>query len=352
MSGTVTDGHSEVVVIGGGQAGLATARELIRHGIAPVVLDASEEVGQSWRKRYDSLRLFTPSQYSSLPGLPFPRRNDHYASKDEVAEYLVAYARHFGIDVRLRCRATRVVREGGHFVVEVNGTQRITTDVVVIATGTLQTPFVPPFARLLGESVQQLHSSEYRNNSQLPPGDVCVVGAGNSGVQIAEELARERSVDLSLGEMPKRLPQRFLGRDIFWWMDILGMMDARAEEKATSAAGSIPIIGTDLKRLVRSRAVRTVPRVANATTGALLLEGGRRLQVDNVIWATGFVHDFGWIDVPGALEDGKPLHTDGVSIVPGLYFVGLPWLATKGSGFLGWVGRDAGRLAEVIAAQK
>lgn len=341
--------HVRVAIIGGGQAGLAIAQCLKAGGLEPLVLDAQGAVGDTWRKRYDSLRLFTPSQYSGLPGMPFPLPHDTYPTKDQVASYLAAYAERFGIDVRVRNRVTRLTREGDHFRMEVNKMAIVTAEFVVLATGTLQKPYTPDFARKLGDNVRQLHSDQYRNFTQLVPGDVCVVGAGNSGAQIAAELASHRRVLLAMPEMPKRYPQRLLGRDIFWWMSLLGMLDVPAEARNHSVSGgAIPLIGTDLKGLIRSGAVARMPRVVDAEPSQLHLQDGKRLPVQNVIWATGFTNAYDWVELPDAIDHDLPRHHRGVSVVPGLFFIGLPWLATKGSGFLGWVGRDAERLAAHI----
>lgn len=341
--------HARVAIIGGGQAGLAMARCLKVGGLEPLVLDAHGAVGDPWRRRYDSLKLFTPSQYSGLPGMPFPLPRDTYPTKDQVASYLVAYAKHFEIDVHLRSSVTRLTREGRHFRLEVNDSAVVMADVVVLATGTLQRPYTPSFANKLGEDVRQLHSDQYRNPTQLVPGDACVVGAGNSGAQIAEELSRNRRVYIAMPEMPKRFPQRLLGRDIFWWMNLLGMLNVPAEARSHAiSGGAIPLIGTDLKALIRSGAVTRMPRAVDAEPGHLLFENGKRLPVRNVVWATGFTNAYNWVDVPGAIDRDMPRHHLGISVVHGLYFIGLPWLATKGSGFLGWVGRDAERLAAHI----
>ena len=213
-----------VAIIGAGQAGLATAFYLKQRGVAAVLFEGSPEVGTSWRKRYDSLKLFTLSQYSSLPGLPFPAPADHYPTKDEVADYLKCYSAHYALDVRTGTSVSRVTRTADEFQLYA-GTEQITAKAVVIATGALQNPSIPAFAAELCSSVNQWHSSEYQNADMIPEGHVLVVGRGNSGAQIAEELATAgRLVSVSLGEMPGYLPQRFLGKDIFWWLIKSGMI--------------------------------------------------------------------------------------------------------------------------------
>src|SRR5215472_2633493 len=221
----------DAVVIGGGQAGLAMAWHLAQHHLRFVVLEAGPEVGHTWRSRWDSLALFTPAQYDSLPGMPFPGPPDTYPGKDAVAAYLQAYAAKFELPVQLNAQVTDLARtqEGFHV--------RTDSDVlrarrVVVATGPFHVPFVPPAARRLDGSVTQLHSSEYRNPDALPDGPVLVVGGGNSGFQIAEELATAgRQVDLSIATKLPALPQRLAGKDLFWWLTRLGLIRVSTESR-------------------------------------------------------------------------------------------------------------------------
>lgn len=345
----------EVVIVGGGQAGLATARCLQRRGINPLVLDASDRVGGGWRHRYDSLVLFTPSQYDSLPDTPFPLPADTYPTKDGVADYLERYAEDHAIDVRsgVRVRSVTFDDRTERFVLEAGGAT-LTARHVVVATGGVQRPRVPEFTARLDKAIQQLHSSEYRNPASVRAESVVIVGAGNSGMQIAEELAEHRRTTICFTRLPKRLPQRLLGKDIFWWLIRIGMMDRTATGAggAQAAVGSIPLIGSCLPKLLRSGRLDRRERVVDASGQTLHFADGSEMPVEAVIWATGFRNDFSWIDVPGVVGDtGAPLHRRGVAEVVGLYFIGLPGLHTKGSGFLGWVGRDAEYLAAAIATR-
>ena len=344
-----------VTVIGGGQAGLAVARCLQRHGVEPVVLDAAERVGDAWRHRYDSLRLFTPAQYDALPDLAFPATADTYPSKDDVANYLAAYAEHFGIDIRSGCRVDRLTwcAESSTFRLT-SGDRQFDAPTVVVATGALQHPWRPAFAAGLTADVTQPHAADYRKPAGVVGRRVLVVGAGNSGGQIAEELAADgtHEVTISFGELPKRFPQRLLGRDIFWWFQRWGVMDRTREDAGSSelAVGAVPLIGSQLPKLVKTGQVRRTAPIVDADHAGLHAADRTIHRPDTVIWATGYRNDFTWIDIPDALDDhGQPRHHRGISATnANLAFVGLPGLHTKGSAFLGFVGRDAEHIASVL----
>ncbi|GGM55372.1 flavin-containing monooxygenase [Dactylosporangium sucinum] len=335
----------DTAIVGGGQAGLAVAYHLHRAGQAVAVLDAHARVGDAWRGRWDSLTLFTPNRYNGLPGLPFPGDPDAHPTKDDVAGYLEGYAARFGLPVHLGSPVTAVRPDpGGGFDVETPG-QRYRARQVVVAAGAFHTPRVPEFAGRLSPCVVQLHSSRYRNPAQLPAGDVVVVGAGNTGVQIAEELAASgRRVALSVAELGPVLPQRWLGRDVFWWFSRLGTMGAGPDSLVgRRLRAQNPIIGTDVAALLRR--VDRLDRAAGADGRDLLLAGGGRRTVDAVVWATGFRPHYPWLHVPVLDAGGAPVHREGVTGWPGLYFLGLPWQRARGSAVLGWVGRDAAVLA-------
>jgi putative flavoprotein involved in K+ transport len=339
-----------VIVIGGGQAGLAVARSLARRGVEAQILDAAARTGDAWRSRYASLVLFTPSQYSSLPERPFPLPADTYPTKDQAADYLEDYARHFELSIERGTRVERLACDGQRFAIETNRGRR-SAAAVVVATGALQLPVVPDFARALDASVVQLHSCEYRDPSDLPRGVVAVVGAGNSGAQIAEELVHTHTVHLCFEKLPKRLPQRCLGIDVFWWLQRAGVLDRRPApgSDGRDAVGAIPLIGTRVPALLRSGALRRAARVVAASDRTLHCADGRSLAVDAVVWATGFRNDFGWIEIPRAIRGNAPVLERGTCPIPGLDFVGMPGSRSKGSAFLGFVGRDADLVAERMA---
>ena len=339
----------DTIIIGGGQAGLAMAQGLGRRGQAAVILDASPAIGFSWRERYDSLRLFTPAQYCSLPGMRFPAPVNHYPSKDEVADYLAEYADRFALDVRSNHRVSRLSHDGTTFIAEC-GHETFRSSNVVIAAGALQTPRTPAFAKDLDASVLQLHSHDYRRPSDLPKGPVVVVGAGNSGAQIAAELCRDRDVALSFGKWPRSFPQRWLGQDIFWWLKISGYLDRPRKPGAVAQAtvGSIPLIGGELRQLVRRGKIQRRPFTAAVEGADLIFSDGTRASPKCVIWSTGYAQTWDWIELQSLPKAGEPPHVRGVTSIPGCYFVGLPGLHTKGSGFLGFVGRDTEFLAKHI----
>ncbi len=342
--------HTATIVVGGGQAGLATAQQLGQRGIAATVLDASSAVGDAWRQRWDSLRLFTPACCSSLPGMPFPAPADHHPTKDEVADYLAAYVAAFDLDVRTGARVSAVERADEGFVVTTSaGVWR--SDAVVVATGPFQTPYMPAVAGGLASDVVQLHSAGYRNPQQLPDGSVLVVGGGNSGCQIAEELAGAgRDVHLAVRTRMPVLPQRVLGQDLFRWLDRLGYLRV----PATSRLGRRlqqrdTLIGHGPGHIAR-RGVTLHGRL-EALDGSEAMLADRPVRVDAVVWATGFHRDHGIVRIPGALDaSGVLAHAHGVTAVPGLFTIGQPWQHTRGSALLGFVGADATMIADRVVA--
>lgn len=339
----------QVVVVGAGQAGLALGYYLQQQGLHFATLDGATEVGTSWRDRWDSLQLFTPSQYAALPGSPFPAPTDTYPSKDEVAGYLKGYAKRFDLPVRLNTRVVRLEREEEGYLVRTEASSLL-AEQVVIATGPFQRPFVPALAHELAAEVVQLHSSDYRHSRALPAGEVLVVGAGNSGMQIAQELAASRQVHLSQGRILPSVPPRILGRSLFWWLETFGLTKVPAQSalgKRMQANDEI-MIGTRPAELLRSGQLVLLPRATRAHGTVVAFTDGRTLEVRTVIWATGYRPDYGWIDVPVFDERGEPLHRRGVTAIPGLHFLGLRWQHTTGSALLGWVRRDAAFLAEQI----
>ncbi|MDQ2748245.1 MAG: NAD(P)/FAD-dependent oxidoreductase [Actinomycetota bacterium] len=335
----------DVIVIGAGQAGLAIAWHLRRQGLRFVVLDAADRVGHTWRSRWDSLRLFTPARYSALPGMAFPGDPDHYPTKDAVADYLRRYASEFDLPIRLNTTVTGLSHTGTAFEVSTTG-QTLQARQVVVATGPFQTPFIPSVSTGIGAHVISLHSSGYRNPEQLAAGPVLVVGGGNSGMQIAEEVAASRPVTLSTGQTPTALPQRLLGRDLFWWLARSGLMRLSGDSRLgrrVRARGEL-LIGSNRRR-VEAAGVSFRARLTSIRGGTAHFSDGTSTEAATVIWATGFRRDYSWINVPGAVVDGQVVHDRGVSPVDGLYFLGMPWQHTRGSALLGFVHADAVYLA-------
>jgi putative flavoprotein involved in K+ transport len=342
----------DVIVIGAGQAGLAVGYHLARRGADFLIVDAAPEVGHSWRTRWDSLRLFTPAQYDSLPGMPFPAPADTHPRKDEVADYLSAYAQRYALPIRLNTPVVAVGPAAGGYEIT-TPTTTLTARQVVVATGPFQRPRVPGVAAELAGHLPQLHSAHYRNPTQLPAGGrVLVVGAANSGLQIAEELAGRHAVTVAVGATPPQVPQRVLGRDLFRWLVDLGVMTKPPTSRLARhmrAKGDLGI-GTSTRTL-RRRSVEFRPRLTGFAGTRATFADGTSTTVDAVVWATGYHRDYSWIHVPRAIDDaGEIRHDRGVTPAPGLYVIGQPWQTSRGSALLGFVGRDAGELDGHLAA--
>jgi putative flavoprotein involved in K+ transport len=351
----------QVVVIGGGQAGLSVGYCLAQRGLSFVILEANRRVGESWRNRWDSLRLFTPARYDGLIGLPFPAPAFSFPTKDQMADYLEAYARHFDLPVRTGAKVDRLWREGSRYFVQA-GNLRIEADHVVVAMATFQAPRIPDFARDLDPAIVQLHSREYRNTGQLQPGDVLIVGAGNSGADIAIEVAQTHRTWLSgrhPGHVPFRIESRIarvaipiLFRLVFHRILTVDTPMGRRARPAVIAKGGplIRVKPVDLS----TAGVERAPRVAGVRDGKPLLADGRALDVANVIWCTGFHPGMSWIDLPSPVHgaNGEPIHERGiVPSEPGLYFVGLHFLYSFSSTMIHGVARDAERIVETIATR-
>ena len=341
----------DVAVVGAGQAGLAIGRALAEQGKRFVILEAADSVGAAWRNRWDSLTLFTPTHYDALPGMPFPGPPDTYPSKDAVAGYLKAYAAAFDLPVRLNSPVTRLSQTDEGFKIHTQS-EVFNARQVVVATGPFQQPFTPSAAQQLDASVTELHSAEYRNPRALPDGPVLVVGGGNSGFQIAEELATAgRHVNLSIATKMPILPQRLAGKDLFWWLTRLGLLRVTVDTRPGRRMSSRDFIIGSSRRRLKAAGVRFRPAVAGADGSTVLFADGSSLDAEVVIWATGYRPDYSWIHIPGVARDGKVVHRRGVTEVPGLYFLGLTWQHTRGSALLGFVHHDAAYLAGLITGR-
>jgi putative flavoprotein involved in K+ transport len=341
----------DVLVIGGGQAGLAMGYQLTQLGRRFEIVDAAPEIGHVWRSRWDSLRLFTSGRYDNLPGLPFPAAADAYPSKDEVAAYLRTYAAKLRLPVRLNTTITSLTRTDAMYVAKA-GQQTVEARQVVLATGPFHVPFTPQVSVQLPVEVPQIHSIDYRRPDDLPLGRVLVVGGSNSGCQIVLELSTTRTVELSVGQRLPTIPQRPLGRDVWAWATALRLDRVTAESRLGRRLSTRDqIIGTGPRQLARRHEVRLRPRVTAAAGRALSFADGSTSEYDAVLWATGFTHDNTWIDIPGVIDKkGRIRQSRGVTPSPGLYTLGLTWQHTRGSALLGWVGNDAAFLAQRIAA--
>ena len=345
-------GHDlDVLVIGGGQAGLATGFHLKQAGHRFQIVERNPRLGDNWRNRYDSLVLFTPRAYSALPGLPVPGDPNGYPTKDEMADYLERYAGHFELPVLTGTSIRSLTHLDGHFRAKTNDSEIINARAVVLATGAFQRPAIPAISRQLSPDILQLTPESYKRPSQVPSGRVLVVGDGATGRQIAVELASMHEVLLATGRPRRVSPQRILGRSIFWWMDKLGILRASRESrvgKYLMRTDPFPDKDLGLGRL-RRRGIRVVGRLSDVDGKMVGFAGGEAAEVDALIWATGYRDDSDWVAISEAKDEhGNFRHQRGASPVPNLYFIGRSWQWTRGSALLAGVGEDASYLTERI----
>ncbi len=349
----------QTIVIGGGQAGLSVGYYLAQHGLPFLIVDANARVGDSWRNRWDSLRLFTPARYAGLPGMPFRAPGYSFPTKEQVADYLQDYAQRFRLPVQHGMRVERLWQEDGRFVMDA-GNRRFQAENVVVAMADYQIPRSPSFARELDPGVVQLHSHHYRNPSQLRDGGVLVVGVGNSGADIAIDVARTHPTWISgqeSGHVPFAIDTfvartllfrlvRFVGHHVLSLKTPIGR-----KQRPKMLHRAAPLVRVKPKDLIDA-GIERVPRTVGVKNGLPLLADGRTLDVQNVIWCTGYRHDFPWIDLPIFAENGDPMHEQGVvTATPGMYFVGLHFLYAMSSATLVGVGRDAQRIVKAIATR-
>lgn len=337
----------EVIIIGGGQAGLAMGYALKQKNISYVILDENEQAGNSWRKRYDSLRLLTPRNYSQLHQTPFKGDPNGFPHKDEVASYLADFQIENDISIIYKQKVTKLSQDDSGSFNVIAQNQRYTAHQVVVATGAFHHPFIP---KINDNSIPfMIHASNYRNHLQIPKGDVLIVGAGNTGIQIAAELSKTHSVTLSMSKPIKSIPQRIAGKSLFWWFETLGISKA----KPNSFVGKFlqkrdPIIGNNYQ-IVKAR-IHIAGRVRSVKEGKVTFNDTSSMNVKSIIWATGYRNDYSWIDIKEVLDElGKPIHQFGVTDIKGLYFIGLSWQSKRSSALIYGVSDDANAITEKIA---
>ncbi|AOO60509.1 MULTISPECIES: flavin-containing monooxygenase [Bacillus amyloliquefaciens group] len=333
----------DTIVIGAGQAGISVGYYLRKSKQKFIILDKSHEVGESWKNRYDSLVLFTSRMYSSLPGMQLEGDQHGLPSKNEIAAYLKKYVERFEIPIQLRTEVISVQKLNNYFLIKTNREEYQTKNLVV-AAGPFHTPNIPSISKDVAGHIRQLHSSQYKHSKKLAPGNVLVVGGGNSGAQIAVELSKERVTYLACSKKPVYFPLWIGKRSIFWWFDKLGVLQA----SHTSILGKFiqkkgdPIFGYELKHAIRQKKIILKQRVIAGKQNEVIFKDSSSLEVNNVIWATGFKNPLWWMKIEGVLDkEGRIIHHRGVSAAEGLYFIGLPWQHRRGSALLQGVGNDA-----------
>ena len=339
----------DILIIGGGQAGLAMGYHLKDTPFRYRIVERHARVGDSWRNRYASLVLFTPRSYSALPGLAVPGDPEGFPTKDEMADYLEAYAERFELPVAPGTGIVRLERAAVGFRTTTEAGESIDSRAVVLATGAFQRPAIPPVAKGLSDEVAQLAPEDYRTPVQLAAGRVLVVGDGATGRQIALELTDNHQVLLAAGRPRRVSPDRILGKSVFWWMDRLGVLRASRESRIgryLRKADPFPGKGLELERL-RERGVEVVGRVVQAEGKRVTLADGKTAEVDAIVWATGYRDDTGWVEIPEVKDDqGNFMHYRGISPLPNLCFVGRSWQWTRGSALFAGVGQDAAYLTD------
>lgn len=341
----------DVVVVGGGQAGLGMGWRLGQAGVSFVIVDERSRAGDVWRDRWDSLTLFTPRPFIGLPGMKAPRHISYYPTGAQMADYLEHYRDEFDLPVEHGFAVQNLSRRDGVFSIS-SATETLRAHAVVIAAGPFHMPYIPDCARRLGSDVTQLHSSDYRSPSDVPPGRVLVVGGGNSAAQLSEELARDHDVTIATGGPIAFAPRKILGASLFWFMHFTGVLRADKDARISRYARpySDTVIGFGLKKLISTGAVRHIEhRVTDCADDEIVFGDGSRERFDTVLWCTGFRSHYPWLKIDDALtDDGEPHQDCGISPVPGLYWLGLPWQRRLNSALVNGVSSDTAFLVPHI----
>ncbi len=341
----------DFVIIGAAQAGLSMAYFLKQQKKDFLILDKENEIGASWLKRWDSLTLFTPTEFNHLIGMPFPAPKGHYPDKYEIAAYFKNYAETFEFPVQLNTLAERIEKTADGFKISTNK-EAIFCKQVIVATGPFHIPFTPKFHKNLSSSIYQVHSNYYKNPEQLQNGPTLVVGGGDSGFQILDEVSKQSNTTtyFSGSTAIRTLPQEILGKTLWWWFTVTGFLSFSKNSwigKKISDAKQ-PIIGTDIKAIINRTNVEVVGYTLDTDGNTIKTTTKDLNDVQNIIWATGYKPNFEWIKGIELCKDGYPKHHRGISTTKGLYFIGLPWLHTRGSATLGGIKKDAVYLAKKI----
>ncbi|WP_338732569.1 flavin-containing monooxygenase [Mangrovimonas cancribranchiae] len=341
----------DFIIIGAAQAGLSMAYHLKKNQKDFLIIDKEEEIGASWLNRWNSLKLFTPTEFNHLAGMPFPAPKGHYPDKYEVADYFKAYVKKFDFPVQLNTLAESIEKTNNHFVIKTNQ-GNLTCKEVIVATGPFHIPYTPMFHNKLSKDIFQIHSNYYKNPEQLQKGATLVVGGGDSGFQILDEISKNTSETtyFSGDTNIRTLPQEILGKTLWWWFTVTGFLSFSKNSwigKKISKSKQ-PIIGTDVKSIINRDNVVPVGYTLDADDNTIKTSKKTLKDVKNIVWATGYKPNFNWIKNIELTNDGYPKHHRGISTTKGLYFIGLPWLHTRGSATLGGIKKDANYLAEKI----
>jgi len=341
----------DFIVIGGGQAGLSMGYQLKKLNRSFLILDKESEVGASWLNRWDSLQLFTPTEFNHLDGLAFPAPKGHYPDKYEVAHYFKSYVDYFDLPIQLNTFVEKVDKNKDVFAVFTEEDILFAKNIVV-ATGPFHIPYTPSFAKNLSSDIFQIHSNYYQNPNQLQKGNTLVVGGGDSGFQILEEISATTANDVYFSgpnHVP-RLPQEILGKTLWWWFTKTRYLSINKHSwlgKRISYSKQ-PIIGTPVKQILKRKNVKPVGKTLHCDNDNIITHQSKLKSIKNIIWATGYRPNFNWIKGLELDKEQYPIHYRGVSNMKGLYFLGLPWLYTRGSATLGGIKKDARYLAEHI----
>jgi len=344
--------HWDTIVIGAGQAGLATGYYLKKYGEDFIIIDEADRIGNSWRKRWDNLSLFTPAQFNGLPGLAFPAKKNYCPTKEEVAYYLERYANKFELPIKLNTKVLATSKVNSGYKIETSSGTLLCKRVVV-ASGYYAKPRIPEFANRLDKKIKQLHSSEYTNHHALPDDQVLVVGAGASGVQISIDISKYRPTMIA-GKFTTKIPDavfKYFGRSYWWSLNNILTINTRIGRKVKATVmkgGGGPLVNVSPKD-VKAAGIEHVPRVTDVRYGKPVLEDGRIISPAAIIWCTGFKPDFSWLEPSAMDEKSYPFHERGISsVLDGLYFVGMMFQFAMTSHLIGGVGKDAAFIAKHI----
>ena len=341
----------DFVIIGAAQAGLSIAYHLNKMNKTYLVVDGGNEIGSSWLSRWDSLKLFTPTEYNHLPGLKIDTPKGYYPNKYEVAGYFKKYVEKFKIPIQHNTLITSVKKSANGYLMNYSdGT--IEAKNVIVATGPFHIPYTPPCNLKISENINQIHSNNYKSPTQMQDGDALVVGAGDSGYQILDEISKDKSrtVYFSGDTTVKSIPQQFLGKTLWWWFTIIGFLTySKYSWIGKKIMNNIqPVIGTDVKEILSRENVIPVGMTNDAFEETLYFEKKEVKSIRNIVWATGYRPNFTWIEGLELDKHSYPVNYRGVSNIKGLYFIGLPWMYTRGSATLGGVSKDANYLIKYI----